>query len=224
MAERTREASAGEIWRDTDETHPRSMVEILQVRGRIAYRRTSLDEPRQGRLTYLPDGMFYRRFTFAYKNEGAWRKAALKAKRPILGSLNIDTPPLSSRSDEVTADDAARDVMGDLEIDAMLLAFQRACERCATDGDSRLAANAKERAICRNALRAKLARSLPGSEGNEALDFVGTVARLNWDGEELPDGSEYVQENDDARDTLMSLITQARDILDSTAQAELELS
>ena len=50
--------------------------------------------------------------------------------------------------------------------------------------------------------------------------FVRTVARLNWDGEPLSDGSEYVQENDDARDTLMSLITWARDILAETQESE----
>lgn len=45
--------------------------------------------------------------------------------------------------------------------------------------------------------------------------FVATVSRLHWDGEELPDGTEYLQDNDDARETLMSLITEARDLIAS---------
>lgn len=64
--------------------------------------------------------------------------------------------------------------MDELEIDAALLSFQHACERAVTEGDSRLSANAKERAILRNALREKLLRASSSlgveAESDEADD------------------------------------------------------
>lgn len=59
----------------------------------------------------------------------------------------------------------------------------------------------------------RLERNLWRADALRFRDLLKTMARMNWDGEELPDGTEYVQENDDARDTLMSLITRARDLL-----------
>ncbi len=47
----------------------------------------------------------------------------------------------------------------------------------------------------------------------ETLELVRTVARMNYDGEELPDGTEFLMENDDAVSTLGSLIEQARSIV-----------
>ena len=71
------------------------------------------------------------------------------------------------------------------------------------------------------AARAMENRPDVGAEAHDSAAFrlfILAVARMNWDGEQLPDGSEYSQENDDARDTLMSLITWARELLDTFPQ------
>jgi hypothetical protein len=45
--------------------------------------------------------------------------------------------------------------------------------------------------------------------------FICTIARTNFDGEERDGSPPFVMENDDAVDTLNSLIQQARDIVPS---------
>jgi hypothetical protein len=46
-----------------------------------------------------------------------------------------------------------------------------------------------------------------------ALELVATIARMNFDGEEMEDGEVFEMENDDTHETLVSLIYQAREIM-----------
>lgn len=50
------------------------------------------------------------------------------------------------------------------------------------------------------------------SQMEELIDFVSGIAEMNKDGE-LADGDEFILENDDAYETVMSLISMARAIL-----------
>ncbi len=43
--------------------------------------------------------------------------------------------------------------------------------------------------------------------------FVESIARLNYDGEGLDNGEEFLMENDDAVDTMNSLILRARELV-----------
>lgn len=46
----------------------------------------------------------------------------------------------------------------------------------------------------------------------QLIDFVSDIAEMNKDGE-LVDGDEFILENDDAYETVMSLISDARSLL-----------
>jgi hypothetical protein len=46
-----------------------------------------------------------------------------------------------------------------------------------------------------------------------ALELARDIAKLNYDGETLPDGTDFEMENDDAVDTVNSLIRKARQIV-----------
>ena len=47
----------------------------------------------------------------------------------------------------------------------------------------------------------------------QVVSFIRMVSELHYDGEDLNDGTEYEQSNDDARDTLITIIEQARNIV-----------
>lgn len=51
------------------------------------------------------------------------------------------------------------------------------------------------------------------------VNLVLQISRLNYDGEELPGGGEYLMENDDAVDTVNSLIQSARHIINPKTEA-----
>jgi hypothetical protein len=50
------------------------------------------------------------------------------------------------------------------------------------------------------------------------IEFIRLIARFNYDGEELENGEEFIMKNDDAVDTLNSLIHNARKLLSETTE------
>lgn len=56
---------------------------------------------------------------------------------------------------------------------------------------------------------------------DKQIEFISLIARMNYDGEELPDGEEFLMENDDAVMTLNELIHVAREMLEPTNQMKL---